>query len=108
METIFPHIKTEPNKEKPKRQTYRQGWFLYRNAMISHHLQGAAICSMILWGSYPVAWVATLWFFGYVGYQFGCYYRKRDSVGLDLLDAMVGMIFILVSYLLILGIKLVW
>lgn len=74
----------------PKRLTYRQGWALYRTAMASHHIQGFLVSGLIFSNLIAFQICGILWFEGYIAYQFACYWRKRDSVGLDILDMLVG------------------
>ena len=98
----YEHIrKPKRTRTTPIRKTYRQGWDLYRFAMISHHLQGAIMCGFVLWGSISLQWIATIWFVGYIAYQFACFPRKRDAMGLDILDFLVGTISVLILFVLI-------
>ena len=72
---------------------------LYKHAMAMHHLQGFFIAGLILMGNTPLMICGVLWFFGYIAYQFGCYWRKRDSVGLDILDMLAGFVIGVIVYL---------
>ena len=72
------------------RKTYREGWKLYRDAMLSHHAQGASAAGMILWMEVQWQFFGMIWAILYISYQALSVLRKQDSAGLDVLDFMVG------------------
>ena len=89
MDTSYPHIKPQ-KRPYPQRKTYLDGWRLYKGAFIQHHAQGFAIAVMVLSEAASFMAAAGLWAFLYVAYQVACFPRKRDSMGLDICDLIVG------------------
>jgi len=86
--------------DKPKRNSYFEGWKLYFWSALGHHAQGAATAIALMTqdaGGIAAACVLT---FLYVAYQSLTLIRKGDSAGLDVADFIAGFLVGLCAYLL--------
>ena len=94
-----PYNPQNPPEKRPykKRKTYRQGWHLYRGAFISHHLQGFMVAILVLSETASLIAAGVLWAYLYTVYQVACFPRKKDSMGLDICDIMVGYVIGLIT-----------